>query len=97
MKLDFSWCLFLKLDFTWFLFFKDHYDIKMLTYLMLIRLAALCPTQVLQRLDRLVDPIKQTCVAKVKANAVKQEYEKQDELKRCAMRAVLALQVKTKI
>lgn len=61
---------------------------------MLIRLATLCPTQVYQRLDRLVEPIKQTCVAKVKANAVKQEYEKQDELKRCAMRAVLALQVK---
>jgi hypothetical protein len=28
---------------------------------------------------------------KVKANSVKQEYEKQDELKRSAMRAVAAL------
>jgi len=72
---------------------KDHYDIKMLTYLMLIRLATLCPTQTLQRLDRLVDPLKTTCVQKVKANSVKQEYEKQDELKRCALRAVCALQV----
>lgn len=65
----------------------------MLTYLMLIRLATLCPTQTLQRLDRLVDPLKTTCVQKVKANSVKQEYEKQDELKRCALRAVCALQV----
>jgi len=71
---------------------KDHYDIRMLTYLMLIRLAALCPTQTLQRLDRLVEQLKQTCVQKVKANSVKQEYEKQDELKRCALRAVCALQ-----
>ncbi|KAG7173279.1 Cullin-associated NEDD8-dissociated protein 1-like, partial [Homarus americanus] len=43
---------------------RDHYDIKMLTYLMLTRLAHLCPQA---------------------------EYEKQDELKRSAMRAVAAL------
>lgn len=59
----------------------DHYDIKMLTYLMVARLATLCPTAVLQRLDRLVEPLRSTCTTKVKANAVKQEYEKQDELK----------------
>ena len=34
-----------------------------------------------------------TLNAKVKANAVKQEFEKQEELKRSAMRAVLALSV----
>ena len=28
---------------------NDHYDIKMLTYLMLVRLAHLCPSAVLQR------------------------------------------------
>ena len=28
---------------------NDHYDIKMLTYLMLVRLADLCPSAVLQR------------------------------------------------
>nr|CAG4637585.1 EOG090X00HY [Chydorus sphaericus] len=72
---------------------KDHYDIKMLTYLMVARLATLCPTAVLQRLDRLVEPLRSTCTTKVKANAVKQEYEKQDELKRSAMRAVAALLV----
>merc|ERR1712137_60612 len=69
----------------------DHYDIKMLTYLMVARLASLCPTAVLQRLDRLVEPLRSTCTTKVKANAVRQEYEKQDELKRSAMRAVAAL------
>nr|CAH7745683.1 unnamed protein product [Callosobruchus chinensis] len=46
---------------------KDHYDIKMLTYLMVARLSQICP------------------------GAVFQKYEKQDELKRSAMRAVAAL------
>merc|ERR1712172_161024 len=65
---------------------KDHYDIKMVT-----RVAQLCPGAVLTKLDKLVEPLKLTVTAKVKANAVKQEYEKQDELKRSAMRAVAAL------
>lgn len=70
---------------------RDHYDIKMLTYLMLVRLASLCPSAILQRLERLVEPLRSTCTSKVKANAVKQEFEKQDELKRSAMRAFTAL------
>ncbi|KAM4582257.1 cullin-associated NEDD8-dissociated protein 2 [Fundulus diaphanus] len=70
---------------------KDHYDIRMLTFLMLARLASLCPAAVLQRLDRLVEPLKATCTTKVKAGSVKQEFEKQEELRRSAMRAVAAL------
>jgi len=108
---------------------KDHYDIKMLTYLMVARVAQLCPGAVLTRLDRLVEPLRATVTTKVsacysshrlskgenncvlsdtfltntsvlyshslslqvKANAVKQEYEKQEELKRSALRAVAAL------
>lgn len=42
-------------------------------------------------LDGLVEPLRYTCTTKVKANSVKQEYEKQDELKRSALRAVVAL------
>lgn len=90
---------------------------QMLTFLMLARLSSLCPSAVLQRLDRLVEPLRATCTTKVrlhppshlgrpsaaptssnvclcrqvKANSVKQEFEKQDELKRSAMRAVVAL------
>ncbi|XP_028035138.1 cullin-associated NEDD8-dissociated protein 1 [Bombyx mandarina] len=70
---------------------RDHYDIKMLTYLMCARLAQLCPAVVLQRLESLVEPLRATCTMKVKANSVKQEYEKQDELKRSALRATAAL------
>lgn len=42
-------------------------------------------------LDRLVEPLRATCTTKVKAHSVKQEFEKQDELKRSAMRAVASL------
>ncbi|TRY93810.1 hypothetical protein DNTS_012179 [Danionella cerebrum] len=70
---------------------KDHYDIKMLTFIMLARLSKLCPAAIVQRLDRLVEPLKATCTTKVKAGSVKQEFEKQEELRRSAMRAVAAL------
>ncbi|XP_064931912.1 cullin-associated NEDD8-dissociated protein 1 [Columba livia] len=70
---------------------KDHYDIRMLTFIMMARLSALSPNAVLQRLERLIEPLRATCSTKVKAGSVKQEFEKQDELKRSAMRAVAAL------
>ncbi|KAF1503523.1 Cullin-associated NEDD8-dissociated protein 1, partial [Megadyptes antipodes antipodes] len=70
---------------------KDHYDIRMLTFIMLARLSTLCPSAVLQRLEQLIEPLRATCSTKVKAGSVKQEFEKQDELKRSAMRAVAAL------
>ena len=45
----------------------------------------------LSGLDRLIEPLKNTCLQKVKSNAVKQEYEKNDELKRSALRSLIAL------
>ena len=39
--------------------------------------------------DRLIEPLRSTTQAKV--NAVKQEHEKQEELKRSSLRAVAAL------
>ncbi|VDN06172.1 unnamed protein product [Thelazia callipaeda] len=71
---------------------KDHHDVKLLSYLMLARLASLCPSQVLQRLDSLCEPLKIQIQARTKANAVKQENDKQDELRRAALRVVVALQ-----
>ena len=89
--------------------------VQMLTYLMLVRLANLCPNAVLQRklltlnggmnlvnpslshyfidldLNSLIEPLRATIQQKVKANSVKQEFEKQDELKRSALRATVAL------
>ncbi|PIK52686.1 putative cullin-associated NEDD8-dissociated protein 1-like [Apostichopus japonicus] len=69
---------------------KDHYDVKMLTYLMLVRLSTLSPNALLQRFERLIEP-SELLTTKVRANSVKQEFEKQDELKRSAMRAISAL------
>ncbi|KRZ36837.1 Cullin-associated Nedd8-dissociated protein 1 [Trichinella pseudospiralis] len=71
---------------------KDHYDIKILTFLIVIRLTTLCPNELLQRLINIVEPLKQVCLTKLKTNSVKQEYELQDELKRSALRAVIAIQ-----
>ncbi|CAG0913840.1 unnamed protein product [Notodromas monacha] len=71
---------------------RDHHDIKMLSYLMLSRLATLAPHTMLARLDKLVEPLKTTCVSKARALSVKQESEKLDELKRAALRVVVALQ-----
>ena len=44
-----------------------------------------------QGIDKLIEPLRSTVQSKAKANSVKQEYEKQDELKRSAMRAIAAL------
>ena len=42
-------------------------------------------------IDCLIEPLRSTIQAKVKANAVKQEHKKQEELKRSSLRAVAAL------
>ena len=63
----------------------------MLTYLMVARVAQLCPGAVLTKLDILVEPLKMTVTTMVKVNAVKQEYEKHDELKPLAIRAFAVL------
>ena len=70
---------------------KDRYDIKMLAHLMLIKLSVLVPGAVLQRLDKIMEAIKLTITSKVKNDSVKQEYDKQEEIKKSALRAVLAL------
>ena len=42
-------------------------------------------------IDCLIEPLRSTIQAKVKANAVKQEHKKQEELKRSSLRAVPAV------
>ena len=39
--------------------------LQMLTFIMLARLSSLCPSAVVQRLDRLVEPLRATCTTKV--------------------------------
>ncbi|XGW05535.1 hypothetical protein V3C99_016131, partial [Haemonchus contortus] len=69
-----------------------HHDIRLLSYLMLMKLAMLCPSQLVQRLDKICESLKTQLQTKPKSNAVKQEIDKQDELKRAVIRVVLALQ-----
>ena len=42
-------------------------------------------------LDKLMEPLRTTVQSRVKANSVKQEFEKQEEMKRSAIRCVVAL------
>lgn len=49
----------------------------MLTFLMLVRLSTLCPSAVLQRLDRLVEPLRATCTTKV----IIERYQLRPDLK----------------
>lgn len=70
---------------------KDHYDIKMLCHLMLVRLAHTTGPALVEGLDILVEPLRTTVTTKVKDNAVKQELERNEELIRSALRAIVAI------
>ena len=54
-------------------------------------LSITCVTHDQSGIDKLIEPLRTTIQSKAKANSVKQEFEKQDELKRSAMRAIAAL------
>jgi len=70
---------------------KDNYDIKNLAHLMLVRLASVCGPALLEGLDQLVEPLRQTLSSKPKESAVKQEVERNDELIRSALRAIYSI------
>ena len=42
-------------------------------------------------IEKLLEPLRVTVQSRVKANSVKQEFEKQDEMKRSAIRCIIAL------
>ena len=42
-------------------------------------------------IEKLLEPLRVTIQSRVKANSVKQEFEKQDEMKRSAIRCIIAL------
>jgi cullin-associated NEDD8-dissociated protein 1 len=69
----------------------DHNDLKLLSHMIIVRLAATAGPLMLTGLDLLVDPLKETVTAKVKDQAVKQEVERNEELVRSALRAVAAI------
>jgi len=70
---------------------KDHYDIKMLSHLTLIRLSQVAPSVLLDNLHLIIEPLRATLGTKVKEGAVKQEVDRNDELIRSALRAIVAV------
>jgi len=70
---------------------NDQYDIKMLNQLMLVRLAQRAGVALVAGLDSLVESLRQTVTSKVKDTAVKQQVERNDEMIRSALRAIVAI------
>ncbi|GMS77933.1 hypothetical protein PENTCL1PPCAC_108, partial [Pristionchus entomophagus] len=70
---------------------KDQHDIKLLSYLILAKIAALAPAELATELTRVCDPLKAQLNVKNKANAVKQELDKNEELKRAVLRTLIVL------
>ncbi|CAI5451602.1 unnamed protein product [Caenorhabditis angaria] len=69
-------------------------DVKLLNYLTIQKIASIAPGQLLQRLDKICEPLKQQLFVKPKGNAVKQDLEKIEELKKAVIRVVFTLKVK---
>ncbi|EGG09774.1 uncharacterized protein MELLADRAFT_42468 [Melampsora larici-populina 98AG31] len=70
---------------------SDEDEIKVLCYLMLIRLSHIAPATVAPRLDQSTEAFSAIINLKLKDNAVKQDLERTAELQRSALRAMVAL------
>ncbi|KAI9351335.1 armadillo-type protein [Obelidium mucronatum] len=66
-------------------------EIKMLNHMILQRVVALSPVALVFRLDAMIPALKEAISSTPKANAVKQEIEKVNELVRSGIRAVLVV------
>lgn len=75
---------------------KDDHDIRALSNLMLSKLAIIDPQETVRRLDTIAEAFRATLSTKLKDNAVKQEYEKQEEAARSVLRTTLLLWDKLK-
>jgi len=70
---------------------NDVYDIKLLCFLMLSRLAQHAGTALVTSLDSLVEPLRKTLATKVRDTAVKQQVDRNDELIRSALVAIAGI------
>eukprot|EP00252_Welwitschia_mirabilis_P011775 TRINITY_DN2619_c0_g1_i2.p1 TRINITY_DN2619_c0_g1~~TRINITY_DN2619_c0_g1_i2.p1 ORF type:complete len:818 (-),score=176.90 TRINITY_DN2619_c0_g1_i2:413-2866(-) len=70
---------------------NDHYDVKMPCHLILSKLSDKCASAVLAVLDSLVEPLEKTITHKPKADAVKQEVDRNEDMIRSALRAIVSL------
>jgi len=70
---------------------SDEYDIQMLSHLVLIRLAKKSPAALISGLELLVEPLRVCITSKAKDEAVPQLVERNNELIRSCLRAILAI------
>lgn len=70
---------------------RDDDQVKLLCYLILVRLSDLAPLQTSQALEEISNPINESLKIKLKDGATKQDVEKSTELTRAAFRALVAL------
>lgn len=70
---------------------KDEHDIRALCNLMLAKLVMLNPDETSGRLDSIADCFRAVLSTKLKDNAVKQEFEKQQEASKGVLRVSLTL------
>ncbi len=69
----------------------DEQEIKLQSYLIIVRLALVAGTSLLEVLEQLLEPVKKEIKKKVDKSAIAQAQERQLELKRSALRAVAAI------
>lgn len=69
----------------------DHYDVKLPSHSLVIKMTHIAPGHMIAALDQLVEPLMATLQSKTKADAVKQEKDRHDDLLRSCLRAVDAL------
>uniref|UniRef100_A0A8R1DF18 TIP120 domain-containing protein n=1 Tax=Caenorhabditis japonica TaxID=281687 RepID=A0A8R1DF18_CAEJA len=72
----------------------QNHDVKLLNFLTLSKVATLAPGHVLQRVDKVCEPLKTQLNLRARGNAVKQEIEKLEELKKAVIRVALMLKQK---
>lgn len=70
---------------------RDDDQVKLLCYLIVVRLADLVPSQISSAIEEVSDAINESLKIKLKDGATKQEVEKSTELTRAAFRALVAL------
>lgn len=69
----------------------DHYDVKLAAHSLVIKMTHIAPGHTTAALDQLVEPLTATLQSKTKADAVKQEKDRHDDLLRSCLKAVDAL------
>ncbi|KAJ9060019.1 hypothetical protein DSO57_1035356 [Entomophthora muscae] len=71
---------------------QDSHEIKLLTHMLIVRLAKLTPAYLRRNLEPLVQPMADDLAVEIKENALRQEAEKHTELVRSTLRAMVAME-----